>query len=572
MALYVDARLITSSRAQSGRILYPASGTFAIGSYVDSSKAVAYTLNGLLDDVAVWSDSMGPQAVVMMYAAHRNTTVFVCPTCPPGTVSTDKCQGDLTVDCRPVYACPNCQAGERMSAPCKAPGILVPVTCVPCSTSCARGQRIVASSLCTGSGWADTECVNCKESCGEGHYITSTCINGTGFLDTGCTPCHACPSGQYISSDCGGSTKTDTRKCSNCTTSCDAGEVLVGSCDGSQYEDVVQCTACPLTTYSPGRNATACLDCPEGFYSDVSGASACKHCPAGTYSEPGSTACMQCSGWPCEDGYWRSVCTGRSSGTCAPMPTWTQLSVAGTSLPPLTKHGMTALPNGAAYIFGGRVAPRNTRTDAMYRVEFGTSSVPSVALVTPAAGTVAPSARDSHAMTSMGYDIIVAGGLAGSASAGTYMDDLWVLPQPAGNWSRRVLANLPVRMAGHKMAGTPDGLLWLFGGQGASGQALGKLYFINMRNTTRTWLEYTVQARGLMSAGANATSPAPQPRWDFGMVSQGYCIFVSCLDCCCPARMLELARMFASIHVIHACIFMHTPMYVCVCIFICINT
>jgi hypothetical protein len=201
MSLYVDAMLITSSHGQSGRILYPTLGRLAIGAYTDSSQTVMHTLNGMLDDVAVWSDAVGPQAVALMYATQKDTSIFICPTCAPGTVSTGKCQGDVAIDCRPIYACPECKAGERMSAPCADPGSLAPLSCVPCSASCARGQRILASSLCTGSSWSDIECVNCNQTCAQDHYITSdTCINGTGFLDLGCSKCHTCPAEQYISS------------------------------------------------------------------------------------------------------------------------------------------------------------------------------------------------------------------------------------------------------------------------------------------------------------------------------------------------------------------------------------
>jgi hypothetical protein len=336
------------------------------------------------------------------------------------------------------------------------------------------------------------------------------------------TNIHAC----HISSGCQGSTKSDVKKCGNCTSWCCPGEVLEGTCDGSQYEDVVKCTTCTLGTYVPSRNATACVACAGGFYSDSGAASACSACEAGTYSEPGSTTCTSCSEWQCEQGDWRSVCTGSRSGTCEQLPTWTQLEVAGATLPQLSKHSMAALPNGMAYIFGGQTtAVGNSRTDVLYRVELGSTSVPIVTLMKPAAGTAAPPARDSHAMACIGYDVFVSGGLSGSSAAGTYMDDFWVLKQP-GNWSRSALANLPMRMAGHKMTETPDGILWLFGGQGSSGQALGKLYYINPKNLERTWAEYTVAT---LPARANSTILAPQPRWDFGLVSQKYRIFVSCV-------------------------------------------
>jgi hypothetical protein len=530
MSLYVDARLITSSRAQSGRVLYPTLGTFVIGAYADLSQTVMHTLNGMLDDVAIWSGSVGPQAVALMYATHRNSSVFICPTCPPGMVSTAKCQGEIAVDCQPVYACPRCRAGERMSAPCENPGSLAPITCVPCSALCAMGQRILASSLCTGSGWADIECVSCRETCSIDQYLVPSCTNGTGFFDTRCTACHACRNGQYISTGCDGSTSSDVKKCSNCTTACSPGEILQGNCDGSEYQDAVVCTACPLGTYSHARNATACLDCAEGYFSDVRGASSCSACMAGTYSEPGSTACLQCSEWQCGEGDWRSVCTGRRRGNCLPMPTWTQLPLAGNSLPPLSKHSMTVLPNGVGYVFGGQIEPGRTRSNSLYRIEMGSTSVPIAKFIQPTAGTTAPVARDSHAMASIDDGIFVSGGLAGSSTAGgTYMNDFWVL-LPPGNWSLRALASLPERMAGHKMVGTPDGLLWLFGGKDASGQAIGKLYYINMRNLTRTWIQYTVPVRANLATGANTTVAAPTPRWDFGMVSQGYRIYVSALS------------------------------------------
>jgi hypothetical protein len=93
MSFYVNGRMVSSSTSQTGQILYPSSGTFVIAAFVDSPQALPQTLNGMLASVAIWDNYVGPEAAALMYSGQRNTTVFVCPECPPGTVSTGKCQG-----------------------------------------------------------------------------------------------------------------------------------------------------------------------------------------------------------------------------------------------------------------------------------------------------------------------------------------------------------------------------------------------------------------------------------------------------------------------------------------------
>jgi hypothetical protein len=514
MSLYVDGKLIATSAAQSGSILYPSSGSFTIGAYIDSSQSAANVLNGMLADVAVWDYSFGPEAVTLMYGNQRNTSFFICSECPAGTISNGKCQGNSKTDCQTAYPCPTCKVGERMSAPCEEPGSLVQISCVPCSASCAKNQRIVASSTCSGKGWSNIECVDCKSACGQDEWVASAC-DGTGFLDTECKACKACGQNQYISLACDGKAGKDISQCSNCTSVCNFGEVLEGaSCDGTQKLDTVHCKICLPGTYAPSRNSTACLDCPEGFYSDSNGASACNACGTGTYSARASTACTACSDWPCQDGEWRTVCTGSQNGTCSASPAWTRLYPVGSQLLKIMNHGTALLPDGSMYIFGGEVASGNARTDALHLVALANTSVPSVTSIMKPhyGGASAPSARSCHAMASFEYEVYVSGGFVTGSSP---VDDFWVLTRP-GNWSQRISANLPRRMARHKMTSTPSGLLWLFGGQGSQGQALGKLYSMSVKSSTQAWKEHA----------SNATK-VPQPRRDFGMVSLGHRIFVS---------------------------------------------
>jgi hypothetical protein len=110
MRLFTNGLLTTSSSTQSGPIQYPNSATFAIGAYIDGPYK--YVLRGALDDVALWNRAVAVDAVAAMYATHRNSAYFCCPTsCPDGTISTELCVGDVTVDCRTVYPCPKCSTG-----------------------------------------------------------------------------------------------------------------------------------------------------------------------------------------------------------------------------------------------------------------------------------------------------------------------------------------------------------------------------------------------------------------------------------------------------------------------------
>jgi hypothetical protein len=72
MRLYVDGRLEGESTAQSGDLLYPESGRYAVGAYVDDNEL--HPLDGALFEVKVYSRVLGPAEV--MEVAEKNAPLL----------------------------------------------------------------------------------------------------------------------------------------------------------------------------------------------------------------------------------------------------------------------------------------------------------------------------------------------------------------------------------------------------------------------------------------------------------------------------------------------------------------
>ena len=115
----------------------------------------------------------------------------------------------------------------------------------------------------------------CFDACPSGDYAEGN--------DTQCSPCPACPDGQYATSRCNPGTPADCSECSCATcSSCRSWMVEVQAC-GARH-DTVCANACEGPTSCP--DGQLLLDCGE---SSVSGRRQCVPCPAGS-AAPSCTA------------------------------------------------------------------------------------------------------------------------------------------------------------------------------------------------------------------------------------------------------------------------------------------
>jgi hypothetical protein len=370
--------------------------------------------------------------------------------------------------------------------------------------------------------------------------------------------------------------------------------MLVGACDGTTTEDSMSCVPCDPGTYSVGGSSTACLECPAGFYSDLHPGQ-CLPCPAGTYSAPGSAECTPCTEWQCSPGEYRSVCTGSEPGICGVVPRWTKLSISpvypaaesyvpavsagfvvsaigygrsdasslgvtyasNDEIPKLSYHAAAAISRGIVFIFGGRLYPKDPaaayqRSNRLYGLHTAYASVPAWWKVTADEG---PPPREMHAMAAVGSSVYVCGGLGGASLAGKLLSDLWVyvhVPRQTGavgvssgdiifggSWSLRARAALPDKLAQHRMVSTPDGKLWVFGGQTTGDRVLDKLMSLDAGSSdAASWTAYTwARASSPQTASEAGSSSgaasvfAPAARREFGMAAVGYTVCVSVVAC-----------------------------------------
>lgn len=135
---------------------------------------------------------------------------------------------------------------------------------------------------CTGTTTNNIVCGKCRPGgCMAGEYISSQCNGSTTKDTTECMPC-SCPAGSYaLNNTCTGTTESNTLACASCRlpSTCIANkEYLSGSCSSFYNPQCLPCRSqCgaseievqPCTQQSDRRclpNPSCFFDCPAGTY------------------------------------------------------------------------------------------------------------------------------------------------------------------------------------------------------------------------------------------------------------------------------------------------------------------
>ncbi len=297
-----------------------------------------------------------------------------CEVCGPGEFIAQPCNASSALLVLPreerCAACPaSCPPGQYMAKPCSGTNLMKPDhVCLPCATSCPKGSYVVQ---CGAGNWTwrsnqtrppdAGRCAPCKNSCGEGFYLSSTCDgraasdtvqcarcddkcprgfymharcpgNGTSPSSNDCRACQACARGEYMAYgkcvDGSGATSPLQRVCEPCT-ACAEGQYMASACPGTDVfdsSDCASCEACPGGTFlakpcngsglsARDRICTPCKMCPKGFYRKGCGLQAAEPPPPPPGSLSASATeddveCVPCS--PCAVGeYVYESCTGQ---------------------------------------------------------------------------------------------------------------------------------------------------------------------------------------------------------------------------------------------------------------------
>jgi hypothetical protein len=223
-------------------------------------------------------------------------------------------------------------------------------------------------------------------------------------------------------------------------------------------------------------------------------------------------------------------------------------------VPKVSHHAGAATSSGIVFIFGGRSAPNGQWSNHLYAIHVGYASVPAWWQITTGKEKVVPPAREMHAMAAVGNSLYVCGGKGGSSLSGTLLGDLWVyvhVPQRSdntngdinsdeivfvGNWSNWAGAALPSKVSKHKMVSTPDGKLWVFGGETTAERVVDRLMSLDTTNKSASWRVCTWDSSHATNRSGDGNSgnalgvQVPSPRGDHGMAAVGYLVYVSRLD------------------------------------------
>ena len=162
--------------------------------------------------------------------------------------------------------------------------------CLPLNTVCsackACGTGNYISSTC--SATSDTVCSACG-SCSTGYYGTPC----TATSNTVCGACSTCSTGQYPSSPCNATSNT---VCSNCKTCTPSTQYVSSPCTTTSNTGCSTCDVCGAGYYTSvactGTTNTGCGVCPSNSY--------CKNgvvtaCPGKSISPQGSSSFLNCS-------------------------------------------------------------------------------------------------------------------------------------------------------------------------------------------------------------------------------------------------------------------------------------
>lgn len=246
-------------------------------------------------------------------ALPREQRCAACPaSCPPGQYMAQPCSGTNLMKpdhvCLPCATCPkgsyilSCGANWTWNSTQAKPDDAG--RCAPCKQSC--GEGFYMSKICDGTSTADTvQCARCDDKCPRGLYLHARCPGNTSSSSTNdCRPCQSCAKGEYMAYgkcvDGTGATSPLQRACEPCTP-CAEGEYMASTCPGTDVLDVSDCAACdacPSGTFlarpcngsglsSSDRTCTPCRSCPKGFYRS-------KGCGLGQAFSTATTDDVQC--------------------------------------------------------------------------------------------------------------------------------------------------------------------------------------------------------------------------------------------------------------------------------------
>ena len=188
--------------------------------------------------------------------------------------------------------------------------------CLPLNTVCSTckvcGTGDYLSTPCTAT--SDSLCIKCGV-CGTGNYTSSVC---TSRNNTVCTNCTACGTGKYVSTACNSTSDALCTSCPVGSFSSAPGASSCSPCAAGKFSlnGASQCSDCGAGRYGTGTGMSTCLTCDAGTFSWMSVSSFCTNCTAGTYSTgTGFTAVSNCSG--CSSGAYGSGTGGTICSSCA---------------------------------------------------------------------------------------------------------------------------------------------------------------------------------------------------------------------------------------------------------------
>jgi hypothetical protein len=161
-----------------------------------------------------------------------------------------------------------------------------------------------------------------------------------------------------------------------------------------------------------------------------------------------------------------------------------------------------------------------------------------------------------HAMAAVGNYLYICGGLGGTLLSGSLLRDMWVYDVYgnvsehstdsisneiafAGRWAIRKSAELPVRISQHTMVSTPDGKLWVFGGQTTGEQVLDRFMSLDATNSSAMWKQYSWNASNTTNSTLRVVA-MPAARRFHGMTAVRQQMYVSCFHLhVCDAPMVH---------------------------------
>jgi hypothetical protein len=376
---------------------------------------------------------------------------------------------------------------------------------------------------------------NCTGTTSENSVSCTACLPGTYSVGGSSRACTQCPAGFY-----------STYKSPGCTP-CPAGTYAA---PGSSF-----CTSCAKWECAPGEYRSVCTNSEPGTCSPVPLSTQLVVSPVYTIPTPPVdtvNASLKSSNVSSASTATVYVTSADNAFSYAMESSGGIIYTSNDQIPKLSHHTAIATSDGLVFVFGGRLAGNDNtviqRSNRLYAMHLDYASVPVWWRIN---GSAVPPARDMHAMAIVGNLLYISGGLGGSSVSGAPLGDVWVCKRLRnanvndnspnsdgitflGNWSLLTSAALPKKMSHHKMVGTPDGKLWIFGGESATEGVLDMFMSLDTNNDTYAWKVHMWSADNVTyrSIGpgkySNTTSVLmPPPRRDHGMVALGYLVYVS---------------------------------------------